>query len=312
VKATLLNPLINLIGSNALLERMLCALCANSFARNQLKFGAIAYRYISNLDHPEFRIAQLGRYKMLVNIAEYQGLFLYFFRQQLEPVSTQLASLLLRPGHTCIDAGANLGSYTFLMASQVGDRGRVYAFEPQPDLYKIILDSIALNHFDQIITADPRALSHQSGQILKIYLSEDIRNSGISSKNCYGDFLNKDHFVQASTITLSDYWKEQKIDECHLLKLDVEGAGGDVIQGATDLFQNQRIHYLIVEQAAQSDAHKLLNSYGYCSWKIDETSKILTPEKDIKSSTFGNYLFVSPSQIESFKAQYSQWLQTPP
>ena len=312
MKATLLNPLINLIGSNALLERMLCALCANSFARNRLKFGAIAYRYISNLDHPEFRIAQLDRYKMWVNIAEYQGLFLHFFRQQLEPVSTQLASLLLHPGYTCIDAGANLGSYTFLMASQVGDRGRVYAFEPQPDLYKILLGSIALNHFDQIIIADPRALFHQSGQTLKIYLSEDIRNSGISSKIRYGDFLNENHFIKASTITLSDYWKEQKIHECHLLKIDVEGAEKDVIQGASNLFQSQRIHYLIVEQAAHSDAHKLLNSYGYCGWKIDENNRKLTPEKNVKTGDFGNYLFVSPSQIKSFKAQYSQWLQTPP
>ncbi|MDY7015069.1 MAG: FkbM family methyltransferase, partial [Cyanobacteriota bacterium] len=273
MKETLLARLANLIDGNALLERLLCEFCANSFARDRLKFGAIAYRYISNLDRAEFRIARLDRYKMWVNIAEYQGLFLYFFRQQLEPASTQLACELLRPGNTCIDAGANLGSYTFLMARQVGDRGRVYAFEPQPELYKTLLKSIALNDFDKIVIADSRAISHCSGQILKIYLSEDIRNSGISSKQRYGDFLNENHFIETPTITLSDYWKEQNIDECHLLKIDVEGAERDVIQGAIDLLKARRIHYLIVEQAAHSEAHQLLKACGYCGWKIDETSR---------------------------------------
>ncbi|MDY6781648.1 MAG: FkbM family methyltransferase [Cyanobacteriota bacterium] len=310
LKETLLNSLADLVASNANAERILCGFCANSFARDRLKLSAIAYRYISKLDQPKFRIAQLDGYKMWVNIAEYQGLFLYFFRQQLEPASTKLASLLLHPGDTCIDAGANLGSYTFLMASRVGDRGRVYAFEPQPKLYKTLLDSIDLNGFNKIIIPDSRALSDRSGQTLKIYLSEDIRNSGISSKIRYGDFLDENCFIETQTVALNDYWKEQQIEQCHLLKIDVEGAERDVLQGAIDLLKNQRIHYLLVEQAAHSEAHRILNSCGYRGWKINELNQTLTPEQNVERGSFGNHLFVSPARIKSFTNCCSQWLKT--
>ena len=43
------------------------------------------------------------------------------------------------------DAGANVGHYTFLMASIVGKRGRLVAFEASPEMVEIIGRSITLN-----------------------------------------------------------------------------------------------------------------------------------------------------------------------
>jgi FkbM family methyltransferase len=41
----------------------------------------------------------------------------------------------VRPGMVVADIGANVGLYTYLLATVVGERGLVYAFEPNPALF---------------------------------------------------------------------------------------------------------------------------------------------------------------------------------
>ena len=49
---------------------------------------------------------------------------------------------------TCIDAGAQTGFYTCLMASVVGETGMVYAFEPMPASYELLVKNVQENRFD--------------------------------------------------------------------------------------------------------------------------------------------------------------------
>ena len=48
----------------------------------------------------------------------------------------EIAAVLrgLSPGDVAVDAGAHKGAYTYWMRRAVGERGRVFAFEPQPRL----------------------------------------------------------------------------------------------------------------------------------------------------------------------------------
>jgi FkbM family methyltransferase len=48
----------------------------------------------------------------------------------------EIAAVLqgLAPGDVAVDAGAHKGAYTYWMRRAVGERGRVFAFEPQPRL----------------------------------------------------------------------------------------------------------------------------------------------------------------------------------
>ena len=57
---------------------------------------------------------------------------------------------LLRPGDVAIDAGANIGLFTVLAASQVGPHGRVIACEPSPTTMRLLRDNVERNGFDWV------------------------------------------------------------------------------------------------------------------------------------------------------------------
>jgi len=48
---------------------------------------------------------------------------------EYEYETTKLISKILKPGMAAIDVGANIGYYTLLFASVVGEKGKVYSFE---------------------------------------------------------------------------------------------------------------------------------------------------------------------------------------
>ncbi|OBV10708.1 FkbM family methyltransferase [Erythrobacter dokdonensis] len=54
---------------------------------------------------------------------------------------------VIHPGDTVIDIGANLGYYTLLAADLVGPEGQVIAIEPNPEVFRHLSASIAVNGF---------------------------------------------------------------------------------------------------------------------------------------------------------------------
>lgn len=286
-----------------LIETVLRYLSLNFFFRRYFKIGAFAFAYSSYLKSTETRLATIGKYQVNVNINESQGVHLYFFGEHNEPFAASLASELLNDGDISIDVGANMGSYTFVMASHVNSSGKVFAFEPNPTLFNNLKNSVALNQCQDFIFVDNRALYSNSGKKLKFYLSNNISNSGTSSLVNHGVFVEEENSIIVNTITLTDYFKEKGIEQCKLIKIDVERAEFDVLKGAIQLLEERAIDYIILEQLAGSQSQDLLCDLGYSCWLIDEENKLLLEQ--VIADYFGNYLFVSFNCLEQFKKQYS-------
>src|SRR5580765_295036 len=84
---------------------------------------------------------------------------------QYEPDSVRFIRTVLRPGMTCVDAGAQTGFYTCLMASVVGVTGMVHAFEPMPASYELLVKNVHENRFGALVRTYPLACSSSESQL---------------------------------------------------------------------------------------------------------------------------------------------------
>ena len=67
----------------------------------------------------------------------------------------------VKPGMTVVDVGANIGLYSLVFASLVGDSGRVFAFEPSTALFEAARENMALNGKGRIVVLENIALGSQ-------------------------------------------------------------------------------------------------------------------------------------------------------
>jgi tRNA A58 N-methylase Trm61 len=84
---------------------------------------------------------------------------------QYEPRSVLLLKSIIRPAMKCIDAGAHIEFYTCLIASLVGETGKVYFFEPMPSHFELLIKNIEENHLQQIVKTYNLACSDIYGDL---------------------------------------------------------------------------------------------------------------------------------------------------
>ena len=136
-----------------------------------------------------------------------------------------------RPGMSVIDVGANVGYFTMLAWAAVGAEGRVIAIEPRSENCRLLLLSVGLNQAVSVellpIAADrERGFAH-----FGTYIGT---NGGLLADNASA--LLDGRGVVVPTFAL-DELVNGPVD---LIKLDVEGAEGRVIDGARALVAEWR------------------------------------------------------------------------
>lgn len=140
-------------------------------------------------------------------------------------------SKIVRNGQTILDVGAWNGPYTLLLSKLIGNEGKIIAFEPDSSAYKILIENIEMNNFNNIIT-ERMGLSNFVGRS-KLVIYRNIfggRSQSISSLNLRSNELKlKYELVQITTI--DKYCEEKDIHPDGII-IDVEGAEGLVIEGA--------------------------------------------------------------------------------
>ncbi|MGH7739944.1 MAG: FkbM family methyltransferase [bacterium] len=148
-------------------------------------------------------------------------------REIYEPLETRLLLENLRPGQTFLDIGANIGYYTLLAARQVGPQGKVFAFEPDPENFRILKTNVEFNGYSNA-TLLPQAVSAQSGEA-RLYLNP--RNRG--DHRLYDSKDNRSSLPIAQ-VALDDVFKELETIP-HFIKMDIQGAEAGALAGMKKL-----------------------------------------------------------------------------
>lgn len=137
----------------------------------------------------------------------------------------------LRPGGIALDVGANRGLITLLMAQIVGPEGMVVAYEPFPDNVKAIDNALKETGFAERVEVLPIALNDGSVDQVDLYLG---RGESCSELNILGHDINGSETEAVGTVRAYTLDQTLKSDtRVDLIKIDVEGAEGMVLDGAT-------------------------------------------------------------------------------
>jgi len=134
----------------------------------------------------------------------------------------------LRPGMTFVDAGAHVGHYTLLASDLIGAGGRVIAFEPHPLLVQVLRRNVERAGCANA-TVSELALGRASGAVDLILHPCD--NFGASSLRADTQAGHRPR-APVELTTLDDYLERAGGPKVDVVKLDVEGAELDVIDGA--------------------------------------------------------------------------------
>jgi FkbM family methyltransferase len=144
-----------------------------------------------------------------------------------EPDVRRCLEALLVKGDVFLDVGAHIGYYAAIAGHQVGPRGKVFAFEPDPVLYKRLVRNTADLSWVQAFQS---ALWVQSGTLLlerSSFQGESGWNTLTSVRN-----LGKGEHVRVQALSLDDWSAARGIDRLQAIKIDAEGSDLAILKGA--------------------------------------------------------------------------------
>jgi FkbM family methyltransferase len=188
---------------------------------------------------------------------------------------TEVLWRLIDLGESAVDVGANIGYLASLMAHRVGDQGKVYCFEPHPEIYQELSHNCEQWRQAsrlQSIEVYQIALSNQSGEGTLITSDYFKHNRGTATLAATLS-TNKPKTVEAAkhkvTISTLDEIIPKK-EFIGVLKIDVEGHELEVLRGAKQLISEDKIRDIIFEDNRRypTDVSQFLIDKDYTIFKI--------------------------------------------
>lgn len=170
-----------------------------------------------------------------------------------EYAETEWVKSIVRPGDTVIDAGANLGWYTVVMARLVGDTGGVLAFEPEPRNFHLLAKNVAWNGFADRCSLFKLALWEREATH-KFELSPTnhgdhrvrIRSTGLDEReDLYDEQARTEITVQSKPLDAVTSRALVENSPIRLWKMDTQGSEVSILRGAKRTLE--RTQYLLTE-----------------------------------------------------------------
>ena len=160
----------------------------------------------------------------------------------------------LNGGATVYDIGANCGQMALFFSRQVGPTGRVVSFEPVPSNVATLRQNLALNNC-QNVTVIEAAVAADSEP--RTFCFDEAHHTMGTIQGSMVKLDQWDTTFEVQCVTLDGLLESGKIPPPQVMKIDVEGAGMEVIQGALNLIREHRPGIYFELHAADQEAPEL-------------------------------------------------------
>ena len=164
----------------------------------------------------------------------------------------------LEPSMTVLDVGASIGIFSLKASSIVGSSGRVIAIEPDPESFAALQENIVANKATNIIPVNAAAWNSFT------YLEF---NNSVRPTSRHITAVEAQIIVPAEP--LDNVLSSLSINQVDFVKIDVEGAAEETLEGMTNTLNNTyslaiaAYHKLMGKKEHPSEIVALLQSKGF-------------------------------------------------
>lgn len=198
--------------------------------------GRLIFKTTPNIDRPML----VNNHKMfLATSGSYPPTAMILGRYEEE--TTRLFKEVINAGACVVDVGAHVGYYTLLAAKRAGPAGKVFAFEPDPANYSLLEKNISLNDYHNVVAMNEAVSNHEGISTLFRTSLDNGRHS------TYNHGLPGNENIETKSTTMDAFLGQQGWPRVDLVKIDVEGAERDVLEGMGQLLQRTDPLKLIME-----------------------------------------------------------------
>jgi len=143
-----------------------------------------------------------------------------WFKRKQDADEIAFLKLAIKPGHTILDIGANIGFYSRLLGDLTGEKGIVYAFEPDPVNHKHLLKNtagiVAIRPFQKAVAEKTKTLELYTSKLLNV----DHRTYKVD---------DYDQAISIEAVSIDEFLpKGTKVD---FIKMDIQGFEFSALQG---------------------------------------------------------------------------------
>ena len=199
---------------------------------------------------------------------------------------TQVLQELVKPGMVFLDIGANIGYFSMLAATLVGEKGQVISFEPVPANCELFRQSVAINQFKQVMLY-PHAVADREQQLSLDIGGKNSNSRVVDVKEGEGNRP----IIRA--VQLDQFLTE--LTQLDVIKIDIEGAEPLALTGMRQILTRFRpiiaLEYSpdLIKVTSQSDPLQFLRDLAQMGYTLHHIPNVLhqsvttlapqTPEK---------------------------------
>jgi FkbM family methyltransferase len=165
----------------------------------------------------------------------------------------------LKPGFVVYDVGAHIGFLSLIAARLVGSKGKVFAFEADPENASKIQEHIEANSFRTIsVVASPVWSSNK-----RVSFTRASENSGRFVGKVSDEAEGMDGFSELA-ITLDGFGRENAWPD--FIKMDIEGGEVESLRGASHIFESVKPFLVLEVHNGKAEEHV---RHWFRNWEYD-------------------------------------------
>jgi FkbM family methyltransferase len=184
----------------------------------------------------------------------------------------ELARRAIRPGDVVVDGGSNVGFFALFAACLLGENGRVFAFEPDPDTFLLLRRNVERNGMTGTVQLEEKALADSNQSFdFSAAVEEPMLSSLVAIEG------HDSRAIRVLGVRLDDYLRLNSKRKVDVIKLDLEGGEPSALDGMSATLATAR---LIIFEVNESQLEKL---------GIDPVTLVT---RTVQSGAFDTVLFI--------------------